>query len=200
MSQYYVSGTAIGVKSDEYVILATDKQYVVGGTALSSEVKKLHKVWDRAYIAASGLISDMQGLVRDIRYLVGVRRLQLGHDVDIRSIAKITSLLLYNNKLAPFYTQMLVGGYDSRPELFSLDSLGSIMSDKYVTVGSGAETSIGVLESGYNESLSGEELKKLVVKAFEAVAKRDVTTGYKIDLVVISRDKVEEETISLIKV
>ncbi|HIE37069.1 TPA: proteasome subunit beta [Candidatus Geothermarchaeota archaeon] len=198
MSYGYLGGTAIGVKTDNYVILASDKMYLLGSLAFSNEVKKVYKIVDNVYLAAAGLIADMQGLVRNIRYVIGTRRVNIGRELGIKPIAKLVSVVLYSNKALPYYTQLLVGGVNKGPELYSLDSLGSIMSDKYVAIGSGAETAIGIIESRYESLTNLESLEDLVINVFKSVAKRDVLTGYSIDTVYISKDGVLEKTINLL--
>ena len=199
MSQYLVGGTAIGIKTKDFVVLASDKMYLSGNFAFSNEVKKLYKISPKAFLAASGLIADMQELIREVKYIVGTRRVLLGRDVNVKSIAKIVSVILYGNKAFPMYTQLLVGGYDVSPHLYSLDSLGSVMSDDYVAIGSGSETAIGIIENEYSSNLSEEELESLILKAFKSVARRDVLTGFNIDMVLISKDGYKEKTLTLVK-
>ena len=198
MSYGYLGGTAIGIKTDEYVVLASDKMYIAGNLAFSNEVRKLYKIADKTYLAAAGLIADMQGLVRNIRYVIGTRKIDLGRGVGIKPIAKLVSVILYSSKTLPYYTQLLVGGVDNGPELYSLDSLGSIMADKYVAIGSGAETAIGIIESRYDSITDLSSLEELVIDVFKSVARRDVLTGYSIDAVYISKDEAIEKTLNLI--
>ncbi len=197
MSQVLLGGTAIGIKTRNLVILGSDKMYLSGNLAFSNDVKKIYKITDNSYIAAAGLIADMQELVREVRYVLGNRRMLLGRDLTVKSTAKIVSVILYGNKGLPLYTQLLVGGYDTGPRLYSLDSLGSVMEDDYVAIGSGAETAIGLIDNRYREDLGEEELEQLILSAFKSVAKRDVLTGYTIDLVTISKSGSKEKRVSL---
>ena len=197
MSQVMLGGTAIGIRTDKYVVLGSDKMYLTGNLAFSNDVKKLYRISDNSYLAAAGLIADMQELVREVRYVLGNRKMLLGRDVSVRSTAKVVSVILYGNKGLPLYTQLLIGGYDVKPRLYSLDSLGSVMEDDYVAIGSGAETAIGVVDNAYNTQLTADELEKLVLDAFRSVARRDVLTGYVIDLVIISRSGAKEKRVSL---
>ena len=192
-----LGGTAIGIRTDKYVVLGSDKMYLTGNLAFSNDVKKLYRISDNSYLAAAGLIADMQELVREVRYVLGNRKMLLGRDVSVRSTAKVVSVILYGNKGLPLYTQLLIGGYDVKPRLYSLDSLGSVMEDDYVAIGSGAETAIGVVDNAYNTQLTADELEKLVLDAFRSVARRDVLTGYVIDLVIISRSGAKEKRVSL---
>ncbi len=192
MSYYGVGGTAIGIKTDKAVVLATDKLYLTGNVAFSQTAKKLFKLTDRVYMATAGLIADAQGLVKEVRYNIGVRTTTYQLEMPVKSIARLVSVILYSSKGLPFYTQVLVGGYLKRPELYSLDSLGSVMADDYVAIGTGAETALSVLDTNYRPDLKKDELIRLVEDAFLTVAQRDVLTGNRIDVVYIGEKKVEE--------
>ncbi len=192
MSYYGVGGTAIGIKTKDSVLLATDKLYLTGNVAFSQTAKKLYRLTDRVYLATAGLIADSQGLVKEVKYNIGVRMSSIQRSPSINSIARLVSVILYSSKGLPFYTQVLVGGVVDKPELYSLDSLGSVMSDDYVAIGTGAETALSILDTRYNESMNKEGLLRLVEDVFITVGQRDVLTGNKVDVVYISKDVVEE--------
>ncbi len=198
MSQYGVGGTAIGLRTRDSVLLATDKLYLTGNIAFSQTAKKLLRLTDRVYLAAAGLIADVQGLVKEVEYNIGTRTLLLQREMSVHSIARLVSVILYSSKGLPYYTQVLVGGYSREPELYSLDSLGSVMEDQYVAIGTGAETALSILDTGYREDLGREEAIDLALRVFRAVTRRDVLTGYTIDLVYITSEGAEEFSRSLI--
>jgi len=197
MSLSSYSGTAVGVVVKDGVVLASDKRYVYGNFVLSGSVKKTFVISDRVGIAASGIAGDIQELFKELSYLVKLRELRLGRRMGVKAIAKLTSVLMYDKKLIPFLTQILIGGYVDKPELYSLDSIGSVIGDKYIVLGTGAEIAIGVIESNYDESMSLEDAEKLVVESLLSVAKRDVLSGKNIDLLIIGPDGIVEKTVSL---
>ncbi len=178
--------------------MATDKLYLTGNIAFSQTAKKLLRLTDRVYLAAAGLIADVQGLVKEVEYNIGTRTLLLQREMSVHSIARLVSVILYSSKGLPYYTQVLVGGYSREPELYSLDSLGSVMEDQYVAIGTGAETALSILDTGYREDLGREEAIDLALRVFRAVTRRDVLTGYTIDLVYITSEGAEEFSRSLI--
>jgi proteasome beta subunit len=191
------SGTAVGVATSKGVILASDKRYVYGSFVVSGGVKKTFVISDRVGVAAAGVAGDIQELFKEVSYLVRLREIRLGKRMNVRSIAKLTSVLMYNRKLVPFLTQILIGGYVDRPELYSLDSIGSVIEDKYIVLGTGAEIAIGVIESNYSSDLSLDEAKELVLSSLKSVAKRDVLSGREIDIIMVDENGVAEDTVSL---
>lgn len=190
-------GTVIGLVTKDGVIVAADRRYTYENLIIATGVRKIFMVTEYACLAAAGLVSDFQQLVRDISYIVRIREIELERKVPIKSIAKLVSLLLYSNKLYPLLTQVLIGGYVDRPTLISLDPLGSLIEDKYVAVGSGAEIAIGILDSSYNDGLSIEDGRRIITEAFNAVAKRDALSGREIDVAVVRQSGYEITTITL---
>jgi proteasome beta subunit len=76
-----------------------------------------------------------------------------------------------------------------------LDLLGSTIPDKYAAVGSGAEIAIGVLEESYREGMTVEEGKNLAIKAIKSAISRDAMSGDGIDLLIITKNGIKEESI-----
>jgi len=117
--------------------------------------------------------------------------------MNVRSVAKLASVMMYNRKLLPYLTQIIIGGYIDRPEIYSLDSWGSIIDDKYIVLGTGAETAIGIIESNYDYNMELNDAVKLVIDGFKASSSRDVLTGNNVDILKIDRNGVKEETLEI---
>ena len=181
----YVGGTALGIKFKDGVILAADKAYILGNMLLSSGVRKVFPITHYVGVAAAGIVADMQELFREVSWYANLRYRMINRPLKVRSIAKLTSVIMYNRRLYPYYTQILVGGFLNESELYSLDSLGSLIGDDYIVIGSGAENAIGILDSEYSVDLDKEKALSLVVKAFKAATRRDVLSGKEIDIMVI---------------
>jgi proteasome beta subunit len=62
-------------------------------------------------------------------------------------------------------------------------------------VGSGTEIAVGVLEEGYKDNMALEEAKDLVVRAVKSAISRDIMSGNGIDLLIITKDGTQEESI-----
>jgi len=197
MSMPY-SGTAVGIVCKDGVILASDKSYVYGNVVMSGNVKKVFIINNNVGVAAAGIAADMQQLFNDLAYLVRIREIRIGRKMKTSSVAKLTSFLMYRRRLLPYLTQILVGGYIDKPELYSLDSLGSVIGDKYIVLGTGAEVAVGIIESEYREDILIEEALEIIKKAFKSVASRDVLTGSTLDVLLIRKDGIEEKTVNLV--
>ena len=76
--------------------------------------------------------------------------------------------------------------------IFTLDPLGSVTEEKYVSTGSGSPVAYGVLEPGYKEGMSIDEAIPLVVLAVNSAMKRDSASGDSFDVAVISKEGYRE--------
>ena len=91
-------------------------------------------------------------------------------------------------------TQVIVGGIDTKSQIYTLDPLGSVLPDEYAAVGSGAEMALGVMDSVYKTKLSEQNAKGLAIKAIKSSIQRDSASGDGIDLLVIRQDQQIEES------
>jgi proteasome beta subunit len=99
----------------------------------------------------------------------------------------------------PFISELLFAGIDdSKPQLFVLDPLGSLIQDDYAALGSGAKVAIGILEAEHKKDISVDAGKEIIIKALRAAIERDVTSGDGIDLLILrTNGSSEEESIQL---
>ncbi|MEM2341661.1 MAG: archaeal proteasome endopeptidase complex subunit beta [Candidatus Bathyarchaeia archaeon] len=188
--------TTVGIVCSDGVVLASEKRVSYGNFVLSRVGKKVFKISDHIGAACAGLVSDMQILAREVSVYANLFKLEAGRPISVRSAAKVMSNLLFNNRLIPYITETIIGGVDDEgPSVYVLDVLGSTIPDKYAAVGSGAEIAIGVLEESYREGMTVEEGKELAVKAIKSAISRDAMSGDGIDLMIITKNGIKEESI-----
>ena len=199
MSQMYLPGaTTIGLICKDGVVLASEKRVSYGYTVMSKSGKKIFTIIDHIGAACAGLVADMQILTRQVSAHAKLFELNHGRKIPVKAVAKIMSNLMFQRRFFPYFTQTIVGGIDAQgPDLYTLDPMGSLIPDKYATAGSGAQIAVGVLEEFYREELTLEEGRDLALRAMKSAIKRDIASGNGIDLLIISKDKITEETILL---
>jgi proteasome beta subunit len=193
MSQGIIPGaTAVGLVFDGGVVLAAEKRVTYGGIIATKKIRKIFKITDNVGAACAGLIADMQEMIRQVVAITKIKEMNEKRPARVNNIAKLTSVLLFQNRLYPYITQIMIGGYVGKPELYSLDPLGSLISDDYIALGTGAEIAMGVLESKYRDGMSSEEAKNLVVEAVKSAIGRDAASGDGVDIYVITADNFQE--------
>ena len=194
---YMLGATTVGIVCSEGVVLASEKRVSYGYFVMSKTGKKVFKITDRIGAACAGLVSDMQILIREAGAYASLFKYEAKRPMSVRAAAKLVANLLFERRLFPLITQTIIGGVDENgPSLYVLDLLGSVIPDKYAAVGTGAEIAMGVLEAGYRDGMSLEEAKELAVKAMRSAISRDAMSGDGADMLVITKNGVEEESIS----
>ena len=194
--QPIVTGTTtVGIICNGGVVLATESQATMGYLVASHRAPKIHKITDHIAMTISGTVADAQQIIRIIRANVNLRRLELGRELSVRAVSQLTATLLFQNRLYPYITMLIVGGVDEEgPHIFTLDPLGSLLEeDKFAATGSGSVVAYGVLEDGYRENMPIEEAVELAKRAVKAARRRDIASGGKIQVAVITKDGIKME-------
>jgi proteasome beta subunit len=187
--------TTIGIVFDGGVILAAEKRVTYGSMIMSKTGKKVFRIADQVGAACAGLVSDMQILAREVEAQAKLFSYEMKRTMSAKAAAKLMSNILFNRRMLPLITQTVVGGMDGdTPAIYVLDVLGSLLPDDYAAVGTGAQMAIGVLEQGYKDKMSLEDAKALVLKAIKSAVRRDVMSGNGIDLLIVTKDGLNEES------
>ncbi len=187
--------TTVGLIAGDYVVLAADKRATSGFMIASKRVKKIVKLTDYAVMTMAGLVADAQMLADILRSEAKLYELDTGSKMSVKGIAILLSNILFSYKALPFIVQILIGGYDVKPRLYSLDLFGSITEEKFAATGSGSPMAYGVLEQHYREDLSLDEAIKIAVSAVRASTLRDAASGDGVDIAIVGRRGVEERFI-----
>lgn len=188
--------TTVGVMCSDGVVLASEKRVSYGNFVMSRAGKKVFKISEHIGAACAGLVSDMQILAREVGVYASLFKMEAGRPMSVKAAAKVMSNLLFNSRLLPLITETIIGGVDDEgPSLYVLDIMGSTIPDKYAAVGSGAEVAIGVLEEAYKDGMTVEDGKGLAIKAIKSAISRDAMSGDGIDLLIITKNGISEESI-----
>jgi proteasome beta subunit len=189
--------TAVGISFDNGVVLASEKRVSYGNFVVNKNTKKTFPVTDQVGAACAGMIADMQILVRQVGALAKIRKLETRRTVPPNSIAKMMSVIMFERRFFPLLTQVIVGGIDNKPQIYTLDPLGSVLPDDYAAVGSGAEMALGVMDGEYRANLSEQGAKDLAIKAIKSSIQRDSASGDGIDILSVTQNRQQEESFTL---
>jgi proteasome beta subunit len=137
----------------------------------------------------------MQVLTREARAYMKIYQYERDRPGTVKNTAKLIANLLSSRRMFPYLAETIIGGVsDGIPELYVLDPIGSVLADKFAAVGTGAPIAIGVLESEYNEGLSVDEAKPVLLRAVKSAMARDISSGDGVDLMVITEQGIKEES------
>ena len=180
--------TAVGITYNNGVLLASERRISYGNFVVNKNTKKTFTVTEHVGAACAGMVADMEVLVRQVSALSKIRRLETRRDIQPNSVAKLMSVIMFERRYFPLLTQVIVGGINTRPEIYTLDPLGSVLPDRYAAVGTGAEMALGVMDADYSESLDEEKATSLALRAIRSSIQRDSASGDGIDMLIINQE------------
>jgi len=195
--QFMPGATAIGLTYQDGVILAADKRISYGNFVVNKNTRKIFSITDQIASACAGMVADMQVLTRQVGALAKIRKLETRREMATNSAAKLMSVIMFERRYFPLLTQVIVGGVNTVPEIYTLDPLGSLLPDNYAAVGTGAELALGLIDSEYNKNMTEDASKKLAIKAIKSSVQRDSASGDGIDILAITNKGTKEESINL---
>ncbi len=187
--------TTVGMVCKDGVLLASERRYAYGSFVMSKSAKKVFKITDHVGIACAGIVGDMQILSREALAYMSIYRYERGRQPTVKNTAKLMVNLLAGRRMFPYMAQTIIAGVDDgKPDLYVMDPIGSVLSDKFAAVGTGAEVAMGVLEAEYREGMSVEEAKPVLMRAVKSALARDISSGDGVDLMIITHDGIKEES------
>ncbi len=186
--------TTVGLVAKDAVILAADKRATMGSMVASRNVEKIVKINDYMALTTAGSVGDVQALTRLLRAEMELYENLSHKKPSVKAASTLLANILFQQRMSflPYYVQLIIAGYDTKPRLFSLDAGGSSIEEKYTSTGSGSPFAYGFLEENYKEGLSKEEAVKLAAKAVSAATKRDVYSGEGIDVWIIDKNGIKK--------
>ncbi len=193
-AEFMPGATVVGISYNDGVVLAADKRISFGNFVVNKNIKKTFTVTDYVGAACAGMVADMQVLVRQVEALAKIRKLETRREVPPNSIAKLMSVIMFERRYFPLLTQVIVGGIDEKPEIYTLDPLGSVLPDNYAAVGTGAEGALGIMDAEFKPNMSEEAVTELASRAIRSATQRDAASGDGIDILYVTRTGHREET------
>jgi len=194
---YMPGATAVGVTYKDGVLLGAERRITLSNYVISKSGRKVFRVTDNTGAACAGMVGDMQNLVRQVGVYTKLKELEVKRTLRPGAVAKLTSIIMFEQRFAPFITQVIIGGLDTKPKIWVLDPLGSLIADEYASIGTGAEMAIGVLEGGFGPSLSLKDAKELLISSIKAAISRDSMSGNGIDILTIDKSGIKEDRIEM---
>ncbi|MGC9132881.1 MAG: proteasome subunit beta [Nanopusillaceae archaeon] len=190
------SGTTIvAIKFKDGIVLASDRQTTAGFMVYHKKTKKLHEITDKIIMGAAGLVGDIETLVKFLQTNLKLKKLKSKIDATAEEAANLLATLMNYYKWFPFFTEVIIAGKDEDGyNIYSIDEAGGLEKfDDFIATGSGMPFALGVLESEYKENMNEEEAKELAKKAVLSAIKRDLGSGYGVEIWVLTDKGLEKE-------
>lgn len=191
--------TTVGITAKDGVVIGTEHRATMGTLIAHTDTQKLFKIGNHMALTTAGLVGDAQVLARYLYAEVELYEMKREQPMPVKSASTLMANILNGRKFAPYYVQLIVGGWDATgASVYSLDSAGGSIPDKWTTTGSGSPYVYGVIEDHFREGINKEEALDMAIRGLNAAHRRDSASGNGMDLCVIDKDgwhHVDEKTI-----
>lgn len=192
--------TTVGLVCKDAVVLGAERKSTMGYLVASKRAKKILQIDEKMGMTTAGLVGDAQALERLMKAELKLYKLKEEKPASVRTAATLIANILYSRRFFPYYVQLMIGGFDNKPRLYSFDASGSLQEEKeFFSTGSGSPIALGVLEEKFKKDMKVDEAKKVVAKAIKSATERDIASGGSgIDIVVIDKTgyhKISEDEI-----
>jgi proteasome beta subunit len=190
------SGTTIvAIKFKDGVLIASDRQTTAGMMVYHKKTQKLYQITDNILMGAAGLVGDIQALVKILQANLKLKYLRSKNEPTAEEAASFLSTLMNYYKWFPFFSEVIIVGKDNDDyNIYSIDEAGGLEKfDNFTSTGSGMVFALGVLETEYKENMDEEEAKELAKRAIMAAIKRDLGSGYGIEIWTLTKEGLKKE-------
>ena len=171
--------------------MAADKRATMGYYIANKHTQKIYMIADRIAMTLAGGVGDAQNLVRWMKAEIRLYELKTGKKMTVEGAATLLANILSQYKFFPFFVQLLVGGVDGKPRVFSVDMLGGVTEEDINATGSGSPIAMGVLEQLFKYGASVEDNMDVAARAVQSAMRRDAGSGEGIDMVIITPGSVK---------
>ncbi|EET90009.1 MAG: archaeal proteasome endopeptidase complex subunit beta [Candidatus Micrarchaeales archaeon] len=196
ISRYMKGTTTVGLVCTDGVVIAADSRATMDTFIASTEARKVWKIDENLGMTIAGLVGDAQELIRILKIQNEIYKMNERKQMSPRSAATLLSIILQENKMMPFYVQLIVGGVeDGKGYVYNLDAAGGYTQEsRFTATGSGSLTALGYLEDSYKPGLTTKDAIKIAAKALLIAMQRDSATGNNMTIAAITSRGYEEYT------
>ncbi|MCL5404656.1 MAG: archaeal proteasome endopeptidase complex subunit beta [Candidatus Marsarchaeota archaeon] len=187
--RYMKGTTTVGIVCSDGVVIGADSRATMDTFIASTEARKVWPIDSNLGMTIAGLVGDAQELIRILKIQNEIYKMNEHKPMSPKSAATLLSIILQENKMMPFYIQLIVGGVDEdKNYIYNLDAAGGYSEEsKFTSTGSGSLTALGYLEDAYKQNMSVKEGIKMAAKALNIAMKRDSATGNTITVASITK-------------
>ena len=168
----------------------------------------------RIILSVVGFAADGNALKERLDSIVRMYRYQHGKEMSVKACAQRLATILYQKRFFPYYTHAILGGLDEEGKgaLYSYDPVGSYEREQCRAGGAAASLIMPFLDNQVNlknqyvpGSGQGHDLKpqvavplprkqveQLVRDAFTGAVERHIEVGDGLQMLIITKDGIEE--------
>jgi len=168
------------------IVFATDKRASWGSFIASKQAQKSFKINDIVGATVAGSVGDAESLMRLMQAEASLFELNNDEKMNANAVSILLSNILQGNKIFPYLVQLLIGGFNGKSDLYTLDPIGGLIKEDMAATGSGSPMAYGILERDYQKDKTVEENIPVALSALKSALARDCASGDGMELVTIT--------------
>jgi len=188
-------GFLLGIRTDDYVILAADKSaFAHGAIVISDENNKEVKLGEKTYMTCVGEPGDVDDFGKWAQANLRLYKTRNGYELSPRSTHHWLRQHVAENLRSEDYWQvnLLVGGYDNfqkKAFLSYIDYLANEYVDQnYLYVGFPGRFCYAIADDSYKAGMTEEEGRALLQKCLIETKKRVIISFEKFSVLLIDKN------------
>jgi 20S proteasome subunit beta 6 len=215
-------GSTLAISGSDFTIIAGDTRSTSGYNINTRYQPKVFKIGgttssqDDAHLVLSvvGFAADGQALVERLDAIVKMYHYQHGKKMSVKACAQRLSTILYGKRFFPYYVTAILGGLDEEGKgaIYSYDPVGSYEREQCRAAGAAASLIMPFLDNQVNFKnqympgsgvghdlkereripLPRKEVEDLVKDAFDGAVERHIEVGDGLQMLIITKDGIEE--------
>lgn len=215
-------GSTLGITGADFAILAGDTRSTSGYNINTRYAPKLFKIGgegpdnigSRIVLSVVGFSADGNALKERLDTIVKMYKYQHGKPMSVSACAQRLSHILYNKRFFPYYVHAILGGLDENGKgaLYSYDPVGSYEREQCRAAGAASSLIMPFLDNQVNlknqyvpgsgvghaleqrvpEPLPRKDVEELVTDAFTSAVERHIEVGDGLQMMIITKDGIEE--------
>ena len=222
-------GTTVAIAGDGVCVMAGDTRSTPGYSINTRYAPKVFKIGGSTssqedatiLLSVVGFAADGEALKERLDAICKMYRYRHGKPMTVNACAKRLSTILYQKRFFPYYVYAILGGLDEEGKgaVYSYDPVGSYERAQCRAGGAAASLIMPFLDNQVNfknqyipgsgvghalqererKPLPRAEVEVLVKDAFDSAVERHIEVGDGLQVMIITKDGVEEKVIPLKK-
>jgi len=218
ITEYNGSGI-VAMCGKNCVAIASDTRYGIRQQTVATDMQRIFRVHDKAYVGWSGLITDMQTMQQKLTFRTKMYTLREDREIKPKTLANLISTLLYEKRFGPYFVEPIVAGLQKKkkekktgkdekekekdekeekeekdeyePFICAMDLIGApVYNDEFLVAGTSSEELYGTCEAIFRKDMEPEDLFETISQCLLASVDRDCLAGWGAVVHIITPDKV----------
>jgi 20S proteasome subunit beta 6 len=222
-------GSTLAIAGADFAIMAGDTRHTAGYNINTRLFPKVFKIGGSTstqedatmIISVCGFAADGEALKERIDTVAKMYRYRHGKPMTVTACARRLSTMLYQKRFFPYYTYVILAGIDEEGKgaVFSYDPVGSYEREQCRAGGAAASLIMPFLDNQVNfknqhvpgsgighdlqererQPLPRRDVEILVKDAFDGAVERHIEVGDALQMMVVTKDGIEEVLLPLKK-